>query len=84
MLDSGLLRLSFLYALAITLSVFFIGYTIWFWAGRKKMKVRIIFEWFDFWAGLYYDQKKNILYFFPIPMLGIAINFGQRAKREVK
>lgn len=34
--------------------------------------VKLIFAWYDFWVGLFWDKKKKILYFFPIPMLGIV------------
>lgn len=37
------------------------------------MKVKIIFKWFDFWVGLFYDIKKKCLYIFPVPMVGIKI-----------
>ena len=39
------------------------------------MKVKLIFAWYDFWIGLFYDQKKKRLYVFPIPMIGIIIQF---------
>lgn len=35
------------------------------------MKVQLIFKWFDFWIGIFYDQKKNWIYLLPIPMVGI-------------
>lgn len=35
------------------------------------MKVQVIFKWFDFWIGIFYDQKKNWIYLLPIPMVGI-------------
>jgi hypothetical protein len=35
------------------------------------MKAKIIFAWYDFWIGFFYDQKKKRLYFFPIPCFGI-------------
>ena len=45
-----------------------------------RMVIYLMFAWFDFYIGLYYDQYRNILYFFPIPMFGIVFNFGKRAK----
>uniref|UniRef100_A0A6M3J1Y8 Uncharacterized protein n=1 Tax=viral metagenome TaxID=1070528 RepID=A0A6M3J1Y8_9ZZZZ len=39
-----------------------------------------IFRWYDFWIGFFYDKSKNILYFFPIPMFGLVVNFGRRIK----
>lgn len=39
------------------------------------MKIRLMFAWYDFWVGLYYDQKNKILYFFPLPMIGFKITF---------
>lgn len=39
------------------------------------MKIKVIFKWYDFWVGLFWDKKKRILYLFPIPMLGIEIIF---------
>jgi len=41
------------------------------------MKVSIIFEWYDFWVGFFYDQKKRRLYFFPVPMVGICLQFTE-------
>jgi hypothetical protein len=39
------------------------------------MKIKIIFKWFDFWVGLFWDSNKEYLYIFPIPMLGIVFKF---------
>lgn len=42
------------------------------------MKFQLLFAWYDFWIGLFYDQKKNWLYFLPLPMCGIIIKLPQR------
>lgn len=43
------------------------------------MKVNLIFKWFDFWIGLFWDQKKRWLYFFPIPCIGLVLKFKNNA-----
>ncbi len=37
------------------------------------MKVKPFFKKEDMWIGLYYDKKRRILYFCPIPCFGLKI-----------
>lgn len=41
----------------------------------KKPRIKLIFKWFDFWVGFFWDEQKGMLYFFPIPMFGIVFKF---------
>ena len=43
------------------------------------MRVRLIFAWYDFWIGLFWDQQKRRLYIFPVPMCGVLLDFGPRS-----
>lgn len=32
-----------------------------------NLRIEFKFLWYDFWIGLYYDQKEHVLYFLPLP-----------------
>ncbi|MDP2660594.1 MAG: hypothetical protein Q8R28_07685 [Dehalococcoidia bacterium] len=36
-------------------------------------RVKPIFAWYDFWVGLYYDRHNRVLYFMPVPMVGVMV-----------
>ena len=42
----------------------------------KSLEISWLFAWYDFWIGVYWDQKKRALFILPLPMLGIKIQFG--------
>jgi len=42
------------------------------------LRVVPMFAWYDFWVGLFWDQRKRILYVFPVPMFGLRLEFGAR------
>jgi hypothetical protein len=39
------------------------------------MSVKLIFAWYDFWIGVFWDRQKRRLYIFPVPCLGVVIQF---------
>lgn len=41
--------------------------------GLSGYKVRYLFAWYDLWIGVFIDRKKDTIYIFLIPMLGVVI-----------
>jgi hypothetical protein len=40
--------------------------------------VRPIFAWYDLWIGVFIDRAKRRLYIFPLPCLGVVVEWGVR------
>lgn len=46
------------------------------------MRFKFIFAWYDIWIGFFWDAKQRYLYFFPVPMFGIRIEFPRKSLRQ--
>lgn len=40
------------------------------------MKIKLLFAWYDFWIGLFWDKKKKWLYILPVPCFGIILKLN--------
>ena len=48
---------------------------------RRGVRIRPMFAWFDLWVGMFWDAHKRTLYVFPVPMVGVRIQFGTEVSR---
>lgn len=46
------------------------------------MKIGFVFAWYDIWVGFYYNRGKRRLYFLPLPMCGVYIEWN--TQKEAK
>ncbi len=44
-------------------------------SGSAHYQVCFIVAWYDFWIGCFYDRKLHRVYVFPIPMVGICVDY---------
>ncbi len=46
---------------------------------------RLIFRWYDFWVGAFFDRKKRKVYVFPVPVIGVEIQLptGKRCSQRM-
>lgn len=42
----------------------------------RPFSVKIIFAWYDIWIGVFVDRKQKLIYFFPVPMIGVRFKYG--------
>ena len=45
------------------------------------MRAKLIFAWYDFWVGAFWDRAKRRLYLFPLPMIGVVLDFAQQEEK---
>jgi hypothetical protein len=50
------------------------------YAPWSLFSIHLIFAWYDFWIGIFWDSKKRRLYILPIPCLGIMIQFASKER----
>ncbi len=46
------------------------------------MTIRPLFAWYDFWIGAFWDRKGRKLYVFPVPMVGLVIDFNPKGESD--
>lgn len=42
----------------------------------RPYSFKLIFAWYDLWIGFFIDKKKKLIYFFPLPMIGVRFKYG--------
>lgn len=47
----------------------------WRIATEADVRVRPVFAWYDLWIGVYVDRRAPALYVFPVPCVGVRIDW---------
>ncbi len=42
------------------------------------MRISVVVAWFDMWIGVFVDRRKNCVYVFPMPCVGLKLEFSRR------
>lgn len=48
-------------------------------ATALNISVRPVFAWYDLWVGVFVQPERKQLYFFPIPVFGFLIRWGDHS-----
>lgn len=54
----------------------------WALITTEPVRVRPVFARFDLWIGIYIDRKTPAIYFFPLPMLGLRLDWPAANKGD--
>lgn len=46
----------------------------------KKIKIKLLFAWYDLWVGAFWSSKSRKLYILPLPMIGLEIFIPPKCK----
>lgn len=46
-------------------------------ARGADVTIRLIFAWFDFWVGVFFDRPRRRIYVFPVPCIGLMIQLKE-------
>jgi hypothetical protein len=44
---------------------------------RLTSRTSLVLAWFDLWVGAYWDRDARRLYLFPVPCVGLRIDFSE-------
>lgn len=50
------------------------------WARATGRDCTALFAWYDIWVGVFWDVAKRRLYVFPLPMVGVVVQFPRQTK----